>query len=171
MERTEPAYGLAGERIGLGLGHAEHLAASKRRLPEIVSPRCFVSAGYLLPDFTSCNRQHGGTRRCGRETARVFSIAKEDEGVNNSRKLLGHATSASHHAKHGTPLPSSHQVHSGPSSSLIHRDKQAAGLGLDEKAVAAVSTYRFAPATRNGTPVPVAIHVQVKFAICKVNAR
>jgi TonB family protein len=37
------------------------------------------------------------------------------------------------------------------------------GLGLDEKAIAAVSTWKFDPAQKNGTPVPAAIMVEVTF--------
>jgi len=39
------------------------------------------------------------------------------------------------------------------------------GLGLDEKAILAVSQWTFAPATKNGTPVPVQISVQVSFKL------
>lgn len=41
----------------------------------------------------------------------------------------------------------------------------AAGLSLDQKAIEAVSKYRFAPATRQGEPVAVEIHVDVNFQI------
>jgi TonB family protein len=37
------------------------------------------------------------------------------------------------------------------------------GLGLDEKAVNAVSSWRFRPAEKDGEPVPVAINVEVNF--------
>jgi TonB family protein len=37
------------------------------------------------------------------------------------------------------------------------------GLGLDEMAVKAVSTWRFRPAEKDGDPVPVAINVEVNF--------
>jgi protein TonB len=37
------------------------------------------------------------------------------------------------------------------------------GLGLDEKAVAAVSTWKFEPAQKDGMPVAVAINVEVNF--------
>ena len=37
------------------------------------------------------------------------------------------------------------------------------GLGLDEKAVAAVGTWKFKPATKDGQPVPVKIAVEVSF--------
>ncbi len=40
-----------------------------------------------------------------------------------------------------------------------------AGLELDERALAAVAHYRFAPATRNGQPVPVQLEVAVDFQI------
>jgi TonB family protein len=39
------------------------------------------------------------------------------------------------------------------------------GLGLDENAVAAVSTYRFKPAMLDDKPVPVALNVEVNFQI------
>lgn len=38
-------------------------------------------------------------------------------------------------------------------------------MGLDEQAVAAVSNYRFAPATKDGQPVPVEIFINVNFQI------
>ena len=42
---------------------------------------------------------------------------------------------------------------------------QGIGYGLDEKAVEAVSQYRFKPAMRGDTPVAVAIQIQVQFKI------
>jgi protein TonB len=39
------------------------------------------------------------------------------------------------------------------------------GMGLDEKAVEAVKTYRFKPATENGKPVAVYLNVEVNFEI------
>jgi protein TonB len=38
-------------------------------------------------------------------------------------------------------------------------------MGLDEKAVEAVSRYQFKPATLRGTPVPVDLYVDVNFQI------
>ncbi len=42
---------------------------------------------------------------------------------------------------------------------------RALGMGLDEKAVAAVQQYRFKPATFQGHAVPVEIDVEVDFHI------
>lgn len=42
---------------------------------------------------------------------------------------------------------------------------RALGMGLDEKALATVSQYRFKPATRHGLPVPVRITVAVNFRL------
>ena len=39
------------------------------------------------------------------------------------------------------------------------------GLGLDEKAVETVRTWKFKPALRNGTPVPVKVMVEVSFRL------
>ena len=39
------------------------------------------------------------------------------------------------------------------------------GLGLDEKAVAAISTWKFEPAQKDGKPVAVAINVEVTFRL------
>jgi len=39
------------------------------------------------------------------------------------------------------------------------------GLGLDEKAVETVKTWKFKPALRNGTPVPVRVMVEVSFRL------
>jgi len=39
------------------------------------------------------------------------------------------------------------------------------GLGLDEKALEAVKTWKFKPATRNGVPVPVRVMVEVSFRL------
>jgi len=39
------------------------------------------------------------------------------------------------------------------------------GMGLDEKAVEAVSHYKFKPATENGHPVAVEMQVEVNFQI------
>jgi TonB family protein len=38
-------------------------------------------------------------------------------------------------------------------------------MGLDEKAVEAVKTYRFEPAMRFGKPVAVTVHIEVNFRI------
>lgn len=43
--------------------------------------------------------------------------------------------------------------------------EKAAGLGMDEKAIEAVSNYRFKPATRDGKPITVDIYVDVKFGM------
>jgi protein TonB len=45
------------------------------------------------------------------------------------------------------------------------RIARPAGMGLDEKALEAVSQYRFAPATRDGQPVRVEIYIEVNFQI------
>lgn len=45
------------------------------------------------------------------------------------------------------------------------RVQRSLGMGLDEKAVAAVSTWRFQPATLNGQPVAVEVNVQVSFRL------
>ena len=39
------------------------------------------------------------------------------------------------------------------------------GLGLDEKAVETVRTWRFTPATRDGIPVAVRVSIEVSFRI------
>ncbi|MGC2182716.1 MAG: energy transducer TonB [Terriglobales bacterium] len=43
--------------------------------------------------------------------------------------------------------------------------QRSLGMGLDEKAIAAVSTWRFQPATLNGQPVAVEVNVQVSFRL------
>jgi TonB family protein len=40
------------------------------------------------------------------------------------------------------------------------------GLGLDEKAIQAVSRWRFRPGTKSGVPVPVKAQVEVSFKLC-----
>ena len=45
------------------------------------------------------------------------------------------------------------------------RVQRSLGMGLGEKAIAAVSTWRFQPATLNGKPVAVEINVQVSFRL------
>jgi TonB family protein len=42
---------------------------------------------------------------------------------------------------------------------------QSLGMGLDEQALAAVRTWRFEPATRNGQPIPVQMYVDVTFRL------
>ena len=39
------------------------------------------------------------------------------------------------------------------------------GMGLDEKAIEAVRTWKFEPARKDGRPVPVAINVEVSFRL------
>ena len=43
------------------------------------------------------------------------------------------------------------------------RVQRSLGMGLDEKALEAVRTWRFSPATKDGTPVAVQIEVEVNF--------
>jgi TonB family protein len=43
--------------------------------------------------------------------------------------------------------------------------QHAAGLGLDEQALAAVSKYTFAPAMQDGSPVPVQLNIETTFDI------
>lgn len=45
------------------------------------------------------------------------------------------------------------------------RVARGAGFGLDEKAIEAVSTWRFEPATKQGAPVPQEAHVEVNFRL------
>lgn len=39
----------------------------------------------------------------------------------------------------------------------------AVGMGLDENAIEAVKNWRFAPATKDGLPVPVAVYIEVDY--------
>jgi TonB family protein len=43
--------------------------------------------------------------------------------------------------------------------------QQALGMGLDEKAIEAVRTWRFEPGTKDGQPVPVEVSVEVRFRL------
>jgi len=43
--------------------------------------------------------------------------------------------------------------------------ERGVGWGLDEKALQAVSQYRFQPATKDGKPVPAKINVEVMFKL------
>jgi TonB family protein len=43
--------------------------------------------------------------------------------------------------------------------------EQALGVGLDEKAIAAVKTWKFDPASKEGIPVPVHLSVEVDFRL------
>ncbi|MFZ0687861.1 MAG: energy transducer TonB [Terriglobales bacterium] len=45
------------------------------------------------------------------------------------------------------------------------RVQRTLGLGLDEKAIEAVKTWRFEPATKDGKPVAVAINIEVSFRL------
>ncbi len=45
------------------------------------------------------------------------------------------------------------------------RVQQSLGMGLDEKAIEAVSRWRFRPATFNGQPVATQIAVEVNFRL------
>lgn len=45
------------------------------------------------------------------------------------------------------------------------RVQRSLGMGLDEKAIEAVSTWRFQPATLNGQPVAVEVNVEVSFRL------
>jgi TonB family protein len=45
------------------------------------------------------------------------------------------------------------------------RVARTAGMGLDEKAIEAVRTWRFEPARKDGQPVAVQISVEVSFRL------
>lgn len=45
------------------------------------------------------------------------------------------------------------------------RVQQSAGMGLDEKAIETAKLWRFAPATKNGQPVPLQIWVEMSFQL------
>lgn len=45
------------------------------------------------------------------------------------------------------------------------RVQRSLGMGLDEKAIEAVRTWKFDPARKDGSPVPVAINVEVNFRL------
>ena len=45
------------------------------------------------------------------------------------------------------------------------RIQRSLGMGLDEKALATVSTWRFQPATLDGQPVAVEVNVEVSFRL------
>jgi TonB family protein len=45
------------------------------------------------------------------------------------------------------------------------RDATSLGLGLDEKAVDAVSRWRFRPGLKDGMPVPVGVNVEINFRL------
>lgn len=45
------------------------------------------------------------------------------------------------------------------------RVQRSLGLGLDEKAIEAVRTWRFEPARKDGQPVPVAVNIEVNFSL------
>jgi TonB family protein len=49
--------------------------------------------------------------------------------------------------------------------------KRSLGLGLDEKALQAVRSWRFAPATKDGMPVTVQIDVEVSFSMFQENTK
>ncbi len=54
----------------------------------------------------------------------------------------------------------------GPEGRPHHiRVQRSLGMGLDEKAVAAVSTWRFQPSTLHGQPVAVEVNVEVSFRL------
>jgi TonB family protein len=43
------------------------------------------------------------------------------------------------------------------------------GFGMDEQAINAIRRWKFAPGTRDGTPVPVAIRIDVNFQISRTD--
>jgi len=45
------------------------------------------------------------------------------------------------------------------------RVQRSLGMGLDEKAIAAVRIWRFEPARKNGQPVAVQVNVEVNFQL------
>jgi TonB family protein len=45
------------------------------------------------------------------------------------------------------------------------RVSRTLGLGLDEKAIEAVKTWRFEPGKKDGKPVSVAVNIEVEFRL------
>jgi protein TonB len=45
------------------------------------------------------------------------------------------------------------------------RVRSGLGLGLDEKAIEAVQTWKFRPGTRNGTPIAVPATIYINFRL------
>ena len=45
------------------------------------------------------------------------------------------------------------------------RVRRSLGMGLDEKAIAAVRTWRFEPAMKDGQAVPVQVSIEVNFRL------
>ena len=43
--------------------------------------------------------------------------------------------------------------------------RRSLGMGLDEKAIETVRTWRFAPAMKDGLPVPVQVSIEVNFRL------
>jgi len=45
------------------------------------------------------------------------------------------------------------------------RIQRSLGMGLDEKAIGAVRTWKFEPARKNGTPVAVQVSIEITFRL------
>ena len=45
------------------------------------------------------------------------------------------------------------------------RVRRSLGMGLDEKAIAAVSTWKFEPARRNGVAIAVEVNIEITFRL------
>jgi TonB family protein len=103
-------------------------------------------------DRPTCNRLGPDVYFVGREIKAPHAVNSPDPEYSEEARKTKYQGSATLRTTVGTDgLPSDVCV------------VRALGSGLDEKAVSAVKTWKFEPATKDGTPVPVAINVEVSF--------
>ena len=118
---------------------------------------------YWAPFFC---KQHVPSSRCADDPL-IFSTAKVGHGVAAPRAVFTPDPTYDEAARlagyQGTTVLWLIITPDGQASDF--KIARALGLGLDETAVAAVSTWKFQPATRDGQPVAVQINVEVNFRL------
>jgi TonB family protein len=95
----------------------------------------------------------GGTSAPGTVTAPKVTIDPDPEYSEQARKAKFQGTAVVSLVVDAAGAPRDIQI------------ERPLGLGLDEKALAAISTWKFEPAQRDGKPVAVAIMVEVSFRL------
>ena len=141
----------------------------------LLSPQASATGGQALPDVTGA--QHAAQPRppcradpsaippvrCGITPPKVLHYAYPEFSEEARRKKVGGVV--------GVVLtvdeagnPQNVQVFKSLADKVDPKNRKAA-LSLDQQAINAVKKYKFSPATSQGKPVPVELHVDVNFQI------
>jgi TonB family protein len=120
--------------------------------PTTPDPRC--------PNPDASGKYHTG---CGVTGPEVIYKVEPEFPEEASKKKVGSTTTVSLTVDvNGNPT-NVHVIHS--AAEQLSKKTQKIGIALDQKAMEAVSKYKFMPAKLQGKPVPVDINVEINFQL------